>query len=264
MPIDLAISQKPNSLNLSYRPMDLRVAKHSDNINNACDVDDIYEVEEEEDVEGDPTLLNEFSIYECFEEYRNMHTDDEEFPDSDDEYDFQPRRRSGKPKSKITVGHDELGQNGTGLEEKENETNNTTHNNFEKELHEAKVKKVSLRKVNKLLRQKGMAYTRPDGTVVPARSVKKGCDCKMKCAEKYPDTVRKQLLQNILDLNLSGQNQFIANHMIITKTKGDSYNSTLAVNSVPDNQKDLQVDIVELDIDELVKLNQNMAYFHTT
>ncbi|XP_058828133.1 uncharacterized protein LOC131688024 [Topomyia yanbarensis] len=207
-------------MNSSYQPMDLRIAKHSDNISNAYDdIENQYEddvSEEEEDAEGDPTLLNDFSIFECFEKYRNMITDDEEFSNSEDEYDFQRDRRSEKLKSKITAVDDE--HSILHLDEKKNGCNNTTHHILEKELHEPKKKEMTLRKRNKLLRMKGMSYTRSDGTVVPARSTKEGCHCRLECAKKYSEAVRKQLLQNVLDLNLSGQNQFIANHMVVTKT----------------------------------------------
>lgn len=205
------------------RPMDLRIAKLADH-----EIDNHYEedsCDEEDDSGGDPTFLNEFSIFECFEGYRNMQTDDEEFPDSDDDnFDLRPaiQQKCQGPKTKNDAGEgrreDEQNDSNELQKNEENETINTTHHNLENELNDPKIKKVSLRVRNKQLKLKGMSYTRPDGTVVPARSVKKGCECKMKCSEKYSDNVRQQLLRNLLALKMSGQNQFIANHMIITKT----------------------------------------------
>ncbi|XP_062546898.1 uncharacterized protein LOC134212769 [Armigeres subalbatus] len=186
--------------------------------------------EEEDDFEGDPSLLNEFSINEYFENYRNMHSDDEEFPDSDDDMlnmqrGLKRKHRSRKQESEIAVELVEISglyplkiSDNQEQEDNEDDMDNTTHHNLEKELVESKEKKMSLRTRNKYLRLKGMSYTRANGTVVPARSVKKGCDCRLKCSSRYSDAAREQLLRNLLALKRSGQNQFIANHMVVTKT----------------------------------------------
>lgn len=89
---------------------------------------------------------------------------------------------------------------------------------MELECQELLEKKANIRKLNKELREKGLKYTRADGTIVPARNIKAACDCRLKCKEKYDDSVRKQLLANLLRLKLSGQNQFLSSHITIVKT----------------------------------------------
>ncbi|XP_062553724.1 uncharacterized protein LOC134219030 [Armigeres subalbatus] len=90
--------------------------------------------------------------------------------------------------------------------------------NIEKEVVEIKVSKVQMREKNKRNKEKGLQYTRSDGTVMPARSIKPSCKCKRNCGQKYPDHTRKQILSNLLKLKMSGQNQFLASHISVTKT----------------------------------------------
>ncbi|XP_055545589.1 uncharacterized protein LOC129730338 [Wyeomyia smithii] len=66
---------------------------------------------------------------------------------------------------------------------------------------------------------KGMEYTRKDGTVVPERRIRPACRCRLKCSEKYNVETRNLLLKHLLRLKLSGQNQFLANHITVTETK---------------------------------------------
>lgn len=104
--------------------------------------------------------------------------------------------------------------------------------NVEKETVQPKISKTRLRNLNKCRKEKGLEYTRLNGTTAPARTIKPSCECKLNCRRKYPDTIRAQLLRNLLKLKTSGQNQFIANHISVKKTarpKVIIFNSTLNV-----------------------------------
>ena len=80
-------------------------------------------------------------------------------------------------------------------------------------------KKKNLRIAIRNSRMRGLQYTRADGVVIPARSVKPPCSCsKYKCYEKYSEEIRQKLLKNLLKLTTSGQNQFISNHFSIRTT----------------------------------------------
>lgn len=89
--------------------------------------------------------------------------------------------------------------------------------NIEKEVAHTKVSKQRLRHQNNLSKEKGLQYIRLDGTIVPARSIKASCNCKRNCGKKYHDVTRTELLSNLLKLKASGQNQFLANHISVTK-----------------------------------------------
>lgn len=90
--------------------------------------------------------------------------------------------------------------------------------NIEKEVVEIKISKQKLKRQNKRNKEKGLQYTRNDGTVVSARSIKSACSCRRYCGKKYPDMIRAQLLSNLLQLKMSGQNQFLANHISVINT----------------------------------------------
>lgn len=87
-----------------------------------------------------------------------------------------------------------------------------------RECLEPKVSKAKERANNKRRKEKGLQYTRSDGIVIPARKIRPACSCRRRCFNKYPDHVRSKLLRNFLNLKLSGQNQFLANHMEVSKT----------------------------------------------
>lgn len=70
---------------------------------------------------------------------------------------------------------------------------------------------------NKLYKEKGLAYTRPNGVKVAARKCGAPCSClKLNCSFKYKEEVRMKLLRNFLNLSSSAQNQFLANHVSIS------------------------------------------------
>lgn len=87
-----------------------------------------------------------------------------------------------------------------------------------KECLEPKISKAKAKLLNKRRKEKGLEYTRPDKTVMSARKIRAPCDCRLKCRKKYSDAIRAKLLQNFLNLKLSGQNQFLASHITVTKT----------------------------------------------
>lgn len=105
--------------------------------------------------------------------------------------------------------------------------------NMEKETVQMKVSKTRLRNLNKCQKEKGLEYTRQDGRIVPARMIKPSCKCKLNCGRKYPDTIRAQLLRNLLKLKTSGQNQFIASHMSVKKTDRPKVISTRFCFEIP-------------------------------
>ncbi|XP_055522412.1 uncharacterized protein LOC129716601 [Wyeomyia smithii] len=194
-------------------------------------IDEFHSEDAIDDVEGDPTLLNDLSIYEYFEECQYQQTDDSSY--SPDDSDTKAKRPSWRRKRKNERKNTKLAKNSTSVSiddlvhgESTTDTNKGSKQlwNFsgaealDLECHEVQEKKVNIRKRNKLFKERGLIYTHSDGTVVPARVVKPACDCKLKCQEKYPDSVRKQLLANLLRLKLSGQNQFLSAHMKVTRT----------------------------------------------
>lgn len=90
--------------------------------------------------------------------------------------------------------------------------------NIEKEAVQIKISKQHMRNRNKRNKEKGLEYQRRDGTIVPARSIKPSCNCKLDCGKKYPDATRRKLLSSLLQVKSSGQNQFLASHISVTKT----------------------------------------------
>ncbi|XP_021707751.1 uncharacterized protein LOC110678758 isoform X2 [Aedes aegypti] len=125
--------------------------------------------------DGDATLLNELSIYEYFEKYKNENLSDN---DTDVEnIDINVEVDSGEP--------------------------------------QPNKKKADSRRKNQKLKEKGLSYKRADGTIVPARRVQSACNCKMRCSEKFSEPVRKELLLKLLELKQSGQNQFLSSHMSV-------------------------------------------------
>lgn len=87
-----------------------------------------------------------------------------------------------------------------------------------KECLEPRIGKVKLKLLNKRRKEKGLQYTRLDGTTVRARKIRAPCECRLACRRKFSDAVRAKLLQNFLNLKLSGQNQFLVGHITVTKT----------------------------------------------
>ncbi|XP_055523040.1 uncharacterized protein LOC129717212 [Wyeomyia smithii] len=143
---------------------------------------------------GSNTIMNEFDITDYFEKFRNesLLSDDAEYlPDTD-------KCNNAGPSGKLPgdFGFQEM---------------------IEPEA--ARIKEKCRRIINHTAKTKGQSYIRDNGTVVPVRAVKPACNCtKLKCKEKYSEDVRRQLLQNMLELTASGQNQFLSNHMALRTT----------------------------------------------
>ncbi|XP_053685829.1 uncharacterized protein LOC128735366 [Sabethes cyaneus] len=130
--------------------------------------------------DGDATLLNNLSIYEYFEKYKNNISDNDSDADAETEETNETEPKSGEP--------------------------------------QPKKRKLNLRMQNKILKIKGLPYTKVDGNTVPARQVQPPCSCKMRCYDKFSEPVRKRLLASLLDLTQSGQNQFLSSHIAVIKT----------------------------------------------
>ncbi|KAL1374941.1 hypothetical protein pipiens_017799 [Culex pipiens pipiens] len=142
------------------------------------------QVENEEHDEGDPSLLGDLSIYEYYESFKAT-------------CDESPAKLNKTAFSDV----DEL-----------------CMDELAKETLEHTTRKISLRKTNRIAKEKGLQYVRKNGTIVQARRVRAPCKCKKKCYDKYTLSVRRQLLSNFLRLKSSGQNQFLANHMVVKLT----------------------------------------------
>lgn len=73
--------------------------------------------------------------------------------------------------------------------------------------------------LNRMARERGQSYRTANGKTVHARKIQDPCNCEfLKCYKKYSDPIRGQMLRSFLKLSLSGQNQFISNHMAISLT----------------------------------------------
>lgn len=62
-------------------------------------------------------------------------------------------------------------------------------------------------------RAKGYRYVRFDGTEAPERKLKPVCSCRALCGQKVSNGARQVLLNNLLNLSLEGQDNFIYSHM---------------------------------------------------
>nr|XP_029716992.1 uncharacterized protein LOC115260202 [Aedes albopictus] len=166
--------------------------------------DDASETTDETDYD-----LNDLSIFEYFQKY---HTLDELGLDDDLEIQETPPPDQSFDKGETSA-----------LQEHVNKATmiNLSIEAMEvmaRECLEPKVSKAKERANNKRRKEKGLQYTRSDGIVIPARKIRPACSCRRRCFNKYPDHVRSKLLRNFLNLKLSGQNQFLANHMEVSKT----------------------------------------------
>ncbi|XP_062549745.1 uncharacterized protein LOC134214372 isoform X2 [Armigeres subalbatus] len=128
--------------------------------------------------DGDATLLNDLSIYEYFEKFKN---------------------------------HDLSDHDAYSSSEAENDAADIAE-------PQPKRSKLHLQKKNKKLKEKGLPYKRNDGTTIPARFVKPPCCCRMRCFEKFSEPIRNKLLHGLLALTQSGQNQFLSSHISIINT----------------------------------------------
>lgn len=107
---------------------------------------------------------------------------------------------------------------------------------------------------NKEKKERGLSYATYKGNIIPARSVKSPCYCKtLKCDTKYDDNVRKALLENLLKLPMSGQEQFIANHIevfhvkktgLVNKFKNNQYCPDVSILSGGELQTQVHVQIL--------------------
>ncbi|XP_055632844.1 uncharacterized protein LOC129773272 [Toxorhynchites rutilus septentrionalis] len=132
--------------------------------------------------DGDATTLNDLSIYEYFEQFKNDHLSDNN--------------------SEVSLA----------IEENEHI--------FQADVGEPQAKKSKSfsPKENRKLKEKGLQYIKRDGTLVPARHVQPPCACRMRCNEKFSEPVRKKLLASLLDLTYPGQNQFLSSHITVIST----------------------------------------------
>ncbi|XP_062710640.1 uncharacterized protein LOC134284011 [Aedes albopictus] len=150
--------------------------------------DDDDEDDEDFVPQGDASLLDDFSIFEYFESFRNQSIIDE------DENEDNPANAANNYEK-----FDEMGFADLDREDDEVPTN------------------VSKKLSNKLRKEKGLSYVRKNGTEVAARKLRKACTCmKRKCYEKFNDALREKLLRNLLELKSSGQNQFLSQHVAVT------------------------------------------------
>ncbi|XP_021702213.1 uncharacterized protein LOC110676894 isoform X1 [Aedes aegypti] len=174
----------------------------------------------EESIDGDPTCLNDLTIYEYFEKYQTLVSEDEfeENSDGEDEID-KPQKRAANnhplPSKRLCLG---LGESNILNNNRDNNISIQGTDNIEKEAVQIKISKQHIRNRNKRNKEKGLEYQRRDGTIVPARSIKPSCNCKLDCGKKYPDATRRKLLSSLLQVKSSGQNQFLASHISVTKT----------------------------------------------
>ncbi|XP_021693040.1 uncharacterized protein LOC110674042 isoform X1 [Aedes aegypti] len=159
--------------------------------------------------EGDASDLADLSIYEYFQKYHTL-------DDLGSEYCLE--NANNESTEQVIVE----GETATLPEH----TGNTRRINISIQVVDDKVKeclepiisKAEMRATNKRRKERGLEYTRPDGVIVRARELRPPCNCKRKCSEKYPDSIRSRLLEQLSSVKLSGQNQFLANHMVVSKT----------------------------------------------
>lgn len=129
--------------------------------------------------DGDASQLNDLTIYEYFEKFKT---------------DILSERESDTS----SAGEQDVGAQTDDEEPQES--------------------KSKMRKRNRIRKEKGFTYKRMDGTVVPARRVKPPCECRMRCYDKFPESVRQNLLSQLLALSQSGQNQFLSSHITVMNT----------------------------------------------
>ncbi|XP_029719338.1 uncharacterized protein LOC115261580 [Aedes albopictus] len=150
--------------------------------------DDDDEDDEDFVPQGDASLLDDFSIFEYFESFRNQSIIDE-----DENEDNLANAANNYEK------FDEMG-----------------FADLDREYDEVPIN-VSKKLSNKLRKEKGLSYVRKNGTEVAARKLRKACTCmKRKCYEKFNAALREKLLRNLLELKSSGQNQFLSQHVAVT------------------------------------------------
>lgn len=176
--------------------------------------------DDDDDIEiGNATFLNHYSIREYFEPYLNAsiigfgeEEADKENLDSKGE-PSQGTSDKRKRKSNEALADTELKSNIT-----------SSDDDFDdvalEELQNNKVlKNANPKLLNKFYKQRGMAYTRYNGTKVPPRSCRDPCYCvKLQCDSKYDSEIRKTMLKSFLQLSTSAQNQFLANHITVAYT----------------------------------------------
>ncbi|XP_058821270.1 uncharacterized protein LOC131683363 [Topomyia yanbarensis] len=151
---------------------------------------------------GDLTLFNEFIVQEYFEKYENQTLLNDD--DDDDDGNLLEGKENKGPSSHHAT-ETALQNVDLGFDEINTRNSPTKYRNYRKAIQNS--------------RMKGLEYTRTDGVLIPARSVKAACSCtKYKCHEKYSTAMREKLLINLLKLTTSGQNQFLSNHISIRTT----------------------------------------------
>lgn len=177
-------------------------------------LDKVSDTTDGSDQEGDASDLADLSIYEYFQKYHTL-------DDLGSEYCLENANNESTeafPTKQVIVE----GETATLPEH----TGNTPRINISiqvvddmvKECLEPIISKAEMRATNRRRKERGLEYTRPDGVIVRARELRPPFNCKRKCSEKYPDSIRSKLLEQLLSVKLSGQNQFLANHMVVSKT----------------------------------------------
>lgn len=189
--------------------------KHDDSDSEYGDVDD----DAKEIQIGDLTLFNEFIVEEYFEKY-----DNQTLLNDDDDNLLEEKENNGMQDYLFFFFNIYQTQNFsfTVPSARQHAIDVDLQNGdlgFEELNTNSPPKKQNYRKAIKNSRMKGLEYTRIDGSIIPARSVKPPCSCtKYKCHEKYSEEIRQKLLSNLLKLTTSGQNQFLSNHISIRTT----------------------------------------------
>ncbi|XP_058447161.1 uncharacterized protein LOC131427726 [Malaya genurostris] len=157
-----------------------------------CSADETGNCSEDSDwiPEGDVTLLNDFTINECFEKYRyNLSDADESEYDTDENIPTTAVRRF---KHKKQAKHEASAAQYT------------------------YPKRTTNKKIERLRKEKGVSYMRTN--VILERRIRSDCHCRMNCKDKFSNDTRETLLRNFFKLKNSVRNQFISSHIAVKRT----------------------------------------------
>lgn len=79
----------------------------------------------------------------------------------------------------------------------------------------------------------GYRYIRHDGTEAPARKLKPACSCRLMCCRKISNDARQVLINNLLNLSVEGQGNFIHSHIHVkTSTQQRVIKNAFYVNTL--------------------------------
>lgn len=91
----------------------------------------------------------------------------------------------------------------------------------EQSILQSKLGKPTAKKMqaeNMLRKARGYAYIRCDGTEAPARKLKAICSCRLMCWQRISKDARQVLLNNLLDLSVEGQENFLYSHIHLKRS----------------------------------------------